>query len=230
MLELCLMNSMEKIRVLVADDHPLFQKGLCSLLKSVRAFDCVGVAKDGEEAVKLAQELQPDVVMVDVDMPKMTGIEAAARIKSSCPNTAVLILSAFNYDHYIFGCIQAGADGYLLKTVPPNELIDAIYGVHNGKSIFNVEATRRILRGLAAPKGKENVRCDQLHSRELEVLKLAARGMSNKQIASKLGISDHTVGTHLINIFRKLGVESRTEAALYAFQRGWLTFEESSTE
>jgi DNA-binding NarL/FixJ family response regulator len=216
---------MDKIKVLIADDHPVFRKGLYGLLKETKTLECVGLAKDGEEAISLSQELKPDVVLVDVDMPKMTGIETAGRIKLSCPKTAVLILSAFNYDYYIIGCIQAGADGYLLKSMPPRELIKAIQNAYSGKRIFDLEATHRILCQLLTNGQPVQMQADKLHSREIEVLRLVAKGMTNRQIALQLSISDHTVGTHLANTFRKLGVGSRMEAVNYAIQRGIITRE-----
>jgi len=211
---------MAKTRILVADDHPLFRQALCRLLRG-RSFECIAAA-DGEEAVRLAGELSPDVVLIDVNMPKMTGIEAARQIKSSYPDTAVLILSAYDYDQYVTTCIEVGLNGYLLKTSPPGELINAIRMVLAGKSVFDARVTSRILPKIAARKGKKEMGFDELHSREVEVLELAAKGMTNKEIANKLKITGHTVAAHLINAFRKLGVQSRTEAVLVAIQNGIL--------
>ena len=214
--------STERIKVFIVDDHPVVQKGLYGLLQSAKVFDCVALATDGEEAVRLTQEFKPDVAVIDVDMPKMTGIEAARIIKSSCPDTAVLMVSAFNYDHFILGSIRTGADGYVLKTAPPDKLNEAIKDVHNGKKVFDIEATTRILRSLPIHQ-ESSVSHEMLSHRELEVLKYVAKGMSNKQVAATLNISEHTVGTHLIKVFRKLEVESRTEAVRFAFEHGWVT-------
>jgi len=221
---------MQKIRILIADDHPVFRKGLNDIIKHVEKFECVAVAKNGEEAVKLAKELQPDVAMVDVDMPGMIGTEVARLIKDSCPHTAILMLSAFNYDDYIVKSIEAGATGYILKTAPPTELIEAVMKVQSGKVVFDPEATYRVLLELTTLKKEANVNTSQLHPREIEVLRLTAKGNTNKQIAGRLGISESTVGSHLINIFRKLGVASRTEATFRALELGWLTFEDVSKE
>lgn len=221
---------MKKIRVLVADDHPVFGEGLCRLLNHEKDLYCIGVAADGLEAVKLAKELHPDVALVDVSMPKMNGIEAAKQIKRICPTTVVLMLSAYKYQHYVRACIEARADGYLLKTTPRRELIYAIRMAYGGQGVFNLEATSNVLHGLASLKDKQRAGLCRLHSRELQVLKLAARGMGNKQIASELGITSNTVGSHFVNIFRKLRVESRTEAVLYALNEGFITMDDVALE
>ncbi len=214
---------MEKIRVLIADDHPLFREGLCRLFQDEEGLECIAMAEDGEEAVKLTQELRPDVAILDVNMPKLTGVDAARQIKQTCPKTAVLMLSAYKYNHYVITSIQAGVDGYLLKNTPRSELIESIRMIHSGKGIFNIEAISKILRRLTSGTGSAESSPNELRKRELEVLKLTARGMSNKQISSELNITDNTVGTHLVNIFRKLGVESRTEATLYALKEGLIS-------
>lgn len=211
---------MGAVSVIIAEDHPIVQAGIRALLETVN-IECVGIANDGEEAVQLTKQLQPDVALLDIELPKISGIEATAQIKSSCPKTAVLVFSAFNYDHFILGSIQAGADGYILKSAHPNDLIDAIRKVHNGEKVFDLKAAHRLLYGLTY-KRNARVHDDRLRRRELEVLKLVAKGSTNKGVASELGISVPTVGTHLLNIFRKLGVQSRTEAVTYAIQQGWI--------
>lgn len=210
-------GNVEAIKILLADDHPLFREGLYRLFQDENGLECVGMAADGEEAVRLTQELKPDISVIDVNMPGLTGIDAAKQIKATCPKTAVLMLSAYNYNHYIVASIQAGADGYLLKNTPRRELIEAIKMINSGKGIFNIEVLRRISGDGARPNVKE------LRERELDVLKLAARGLSNKQISSELNITDNTVGTHLVNIFRKLGIQSRTEAVLYSLKEGLIS-------
>jgi len=221
---------MGKIRVLVADDHPLFREGLCRLFQDEEGLECIAMAEDGEEAVKLTQELRPDVAILDVNMPKLTGIDAARQIKQTCPKTAVLMLSAYKYNHYVITSIQAGVDGYLLKNTPRSELIESIRMIHSGKGIFNIEAISKILRRLTSGTGSAESGPNELRKRELEVLKLTARGMSNKQISSELNITDNTVGTHLVNIFRKLRVESRTEAALYALKEGLISTDDIASK
>jgi len=221
---------MGKIRVLIADDHPLFREGLCRLFQDEEGLECIAMAEDGEEAVKLTQELRPDVAILDVNMPKLTGIDAARQIKQTCPKTAVLMLSAYKYNHYVIASIQAGVDGYLLKNTPRSELIESIRMIHSGKGIFNIEAISKILRRLTSGTDSTGSGSNELRKRELEVLKLTARGMSNKQISSELNITDNTVGTHLVNIFRKLRVESRTEAALYALKEGLISTDDIASK
>ncbi len=211
---------MDKIHVIIAEDHPVVQAGIRTLLETAN-IECVAMAKDGGEAVELVKQLQPDVALLDIELPTVSGIEATAQIKSSYPNTAVLVFSAFNYDHFILGSIQAGADGYILKSVHPNQLIDAIRRVHNREKVFDLEAACRLLQGLTRIR-KERIQVDQLRKREIEVLKLVAKGLTNKAIASELGISVPTVSAHTLNIYRKLGVQSRTEAVTCAIQQGWL--------
>jgi len=210
----------KNIRVLVADNHPIFREGLSHLFRRKRGMQCVGMAQDGEEAVKLAQELQPDVAIIDVEMPKINGIDAARQIKQTCPNTAVLMLSAYKHTHYIIASVQAGADGYLLKDTPRSELMEAIRMIHSGKGVFGIEATGEIRRKMTEATGDAGLSPQKLHNRELEVLKWVAKGMTNKQISHELGITENTVGTHIAHIFGKLGVESRTEAALCALMEG----------
>jgi len=218
---------MDSIRVVVADDHPIFREGLAYFLRNTRGIDCVGVANNGKEAIKLAQKLQPNVVILDIDMPKINGIEAAREIKKTCSNTAVLMLTAYKYNDYIIASIQAGVDGYLLKDTSRSELIEAIRMIHSGKGVFNLEATSEILQQIAATSDSDiKLGVAELYAREQEVLKLVARGMSNKQISHKLNISENTVATHLTNIFRKLEVQSRTEAAVYALKEGLITIDD----
>ena len=218
---------MELIKVLIADDHTLFREGLWQLLEREDDIDCVALAEDGEETVRLAQELQPDVATIDILMPKMDGIEATRQIKKVFPDIAIIMVSAQQNDYYILASIEAGASGYFVKTVSSRDVVSAIRMVRTGKSIFDSEAMRRTFHSLViGSKESKTLGSDELHARELEVLKLAGRSMSNKHIASELGISDHTVATHFLNIFRKLGVESRIGAVLYGLKKGWLSIDE----
>jgi DNA-binding NarL/FixJ family response regulator len=230
---------MEKIRVLVADDHLLAQQGLRRILEKAEDIECVAMAKNGKRAVELARKSLPDVALIDVAMPValidvampgMSGIEATKAIKASCPSTAVIILSAYDYDHYVRACVEAGASGYLLKNdVLPRRLVNAIRTVHGGTNVFDRKAGE-IMRKMAISKGKRGPDSDELRNRELQILKLVIKGMSNKEIASELCISEQTVGTHLANIFKKLGVQSRVEAMLYALKKGWDSLNEPGYE
>jgi len=216
----------QKIHVLVADDHPAFREGLCRLLEDEKDLDIVAKAENGEQAVKMALQMKPDVVVIDVDMPGLNGIEAAKRIKAVYPTTAILMVSAFSYQSYILAALRVGAAGYLLKSAPLRELVSAIRLVHAGEGIFDLKATSKILYRLTAENGDDFRALEPLNHRELDVLRLAAKGMSNRGIAEKLFISARTVQTHLVNIFGKLQVGSRTEAVLRALKEGWLTFDD----
>lgn len=221
---------MSKIKVLVADDHLLAQQGLRRILEQADDIECVAVAKNGKRAAELARKKLPDVALLDVAMPVMNGIEATKVIKASCPSTAVIILSAYDYDHYIHACVEAGASGYLLKNdVLPRRLVNAIRTVHGGTNVFDRKAGE-IMRKMAIRKGKRGPVLDELRNRELQILKLVIKGMSNKEIATELCISEQTVGTHLANIFKKLGVQSRVEAMLYALKKGWDSLNEPGYE
>jgi two-component system, NarL family, response regulator LiaR len=212
---------MEKIRVVIADNHPAFREGLCRLLSDEKELEVVGQAGDGEEVITLSQNLKPDVAIVDVAMPKLSGIEATKRIKETSPNTAVLIVSAFNYQTYILASLRAGAAGYLTKDTPIRELITAVRLAYAGDGIIDRSAANNIIRHLIADKSSKKGNLD-LYPREIEVLKLTAKGMRNKEIAKELNISERTVQAHLSNIFSKLEVDSRTEAVLQALKEGWL--------
>lgn len=211
-----------KIRVLLADDHPAFREGLCRLLKDEEDIEIVAVASNGNEAISLAEQLRPDVAAVDVTMPGLSGIEAAKHIKKACPTTAILVISAYDYEYYVLASLRAGAVGYILKDAPVRDLVSAIRMVHAGEAVFGLKTGGNILRRLGGEGNDKEKMCAELRARELEVLKLVAQGMSNKEIASALVVSERTVQSHLINIFRKLGVRSRTGAALRAFRMGWL--------
>lgn len=219
-------GEMPAIRVLVADDHPAFREGFCRCLRDEPDLEVIGDSSTGEETIALARELKPDVVVIDVNMPGMNGIEAARLVKQECPTAAVLMVSAFSYQAYILGSLQAGASGYILKTAPLAKIIAAIRMVRDGQGVFDLKATSAILSRLSDGNPAEASILNDLHPRQLDILKLTAKGMSNKEIASQLGISDRTVQTHLVSVFRKLGVSSRTEAVLHALREGWITMDE----
>ena len=219
-------EAVERIRVLVADDHPAFRDGLCRFLEEEEDLEVVARPNDGEEAAALAAQQRPDVAIIDVAMPKLNGIEAAKRIKAASPKTAILMVSAYGYESYLLASLRAGVAGYMLKNAPVDELISAVRMVHNGEGVFDLKAVSKILGRLSTQAGDEGRAVGELHRREIQVLKLAARGLSNKGIAGELGISERTVQAHMVNIFKKLEVGSRTEAVLRALREGWLSLDD----
>ena len=221
---------METIRILIADDHAFVREGTRRILEQEPDLEVVAEAGDGEEAVKLACDLKPDVALVDVAMPRLDGIEATRRIKAQCPAVAVLVLSAYDDDQFIFGLLEAGAAGYLLKSVRGQEIVDAIRAVHAGESVLHPSVARKVLNRFAGVSGKPRERksLDLLTEREMEVLKMVTKGLSNKDIADGLCLSVRTVQGHLANIFNKLRVSSRTEAVVHALKEGWVTLDDVS--
>lgn len=220
---------MAKIRLVLADDHALVRDGTRQLLERQPDLEVVGQAADGEEAIRLARELRPDLVVMDVRMPRLSGVEATRRIKAECPEVGVLVLTAHEDDEYVFALLQAGANGYLLKTAETEELVRAIRATHAGQSALDPSVAKKVVAQFASGKSLPDVLAEVsaefegLTERELEVLQLVASGKTNKEIGQVLYISDRTVQAHLSNIFSKLGVVSRTEAAMYAVRKGWIT-------
>jgi len=217
---------MTKIRILLAEDHAIMREGVREFIKRETDMEVVGEAGDGEEAVRLAAQLKPDVIVMDIRMPKLNGIEATKQIKSQLPKTAILILTAYDSDQYIFALLDAGAAGYLLKGIRTHELIDAIRAVYAGESVLHPVIASRVIRRVITPATAGSKGVEPLSDREMEILKIAAKGVSNKDIAEQLFLSPRTVQVHLGNIFNKLGVASRTEAVLFGLKRGWLTLED----
>jgi two-component system, NarL family, response regulator LiaR len=209
----------DTIRVLVADDHAIVRKGICALLATEPGIQVVGEARDGSDAIAAAQKLQPDVILMDIVMPGVDGLEATRRLADSQPQARILVLTSFAGDDKIFPAIKAGALGYLLKDSGPEELVHAIMQVHRGESSLHPTVARRLLRELASPP-QETPETDCLTEREVEVLQLVAQGQSNRQVADMLTISEATVRTHVSNILSKLNLCSRTQAALYALREG----------
>lgn len=220
--------SANRITILLADDHVLVREGTRELLEHEEDMEVVGEAGDGEEAVRLTSDLHPDVIIMDIAMPKLNGIEATKQIKAIYPDSAVLILSAYDDDQYVFALLEAGAAGYLLKDVRSHELVEAIRSVNVGESVLHPTIARKVINRFAPSRAKPatEVALDQLSEREMEVLRLAAKGMTNMEIAQELVLSVRTVQGHLSNIFSKMQVGSRTEAVIHALKWGWLTLEE----
>jgi DNA-binding NarL/FixJ family response regulator len=215
------------IRVLIADDHALMREGTRQILEDERGLEVVGEAQDGEEAVALASRLHPDVVLMDIAMPRLNGIEATRQIKEARPAAGVLVLTAYDDDQYVYALLDAGAAGYLLKNVRGVELAHAVRAVAEGESVIDPAIAVKVFRRYSGP-GRAAVRkgIEPLSERESEVLAMAAKGHTNKAIARQLGLSDRTVQVHLSNIFGKLNVASRTEAVIAALRLGLLSLEE----
>ncbi len=220
---------MDKIRILLADDHAVVREGTRELLEREEDMEVVAEAGDGEEAVRLATVQRPDVAIMDIAMPRLNGIEATKQIKTTCPATAVLVLTAYDDDQYVFALLEAGAAGYLLKDVHAAELIKAIRAVRAGESVLHPAIARKVINRFAQPTDEREKKSalEQLTERELEVLKLAAKGMTNREIAQELVLSVRTVQVHLSNVFGKLGVGSRTEAVVKGLRKGWLTLKDT---
>ena len=203
------------IRVVIADDHNVVRKGIRDLLSDEDDIAVVGEARNGHEAVDLATALQPDVVVMDIAMPELTGVEATRQIRAQAPDVRVLVLTAYDDDPYIYSLLDAGATGYILKTAESREIVRAVRATAAGQSALDPAVAPRLIARLTKPAAGG----DTLTERELDVLRLAARGQTNKQIGAELAISDRTVQNHLANIYAKLGVASRTEAVTAALQR-----------
>ena len=204
------------IRVLIADDHTVLRHGLRLILNQAEGLTVVGEAADGEEAVTLALALQPDVVLMDVNMPGVDGIEATRRLRTARPEMKVLMLTISKRDKDLLGAVKAGAKGYLLKSAEAGEVIDSIRRVAAGEAILPPEMINLVLEELASPSPEPQ----QLTERELDTLKLVAQGLGNKEIASRLHISENTVKTHVRHILEKLHLNNRAEAAAYAVRHG----------
>ncbi|WP_293912025.1 response regulator transcription factor [Deinococcus sp.] len=209
------------ISLLLVDDHPVVRKGTRELLEGQTDLRVVGEADSGLMAVEQARELQPDVILMDVSMPGMNGIEATRLIKAERPSVGVLVLTSYDDDAYVFALIEAGAAGYLLKNAGEDELLGAVRAVAAGESALTPAVARKVLTRFSAQSSPSPVG-ETLSPRELEVLRIAATGRTNKEIARDLDISPRTVQVHLANIFSKLDVGSRTEAVLYGIKRGWI--------
>ncbi|MEW5872876.1 MAG: response regulator transcription factor [Chloroflexota bacterium] len=215
---------MQKIRVLIVDDHAVVRQGLRNFISLQDDMTVVGEGSNGAEGVELAGQLQPDVVLLDLVMPHMDGVEATGKILERCPKARVLILTSFGEDDKVFPAIRAGAQGYLLKDIHPNDLVQAVRQAHQGQVQLHPDIARKLMSALAggAPQAEKTptAPAGDLTEREVEVLRLIAQGLNNRQIAETMIISEKTVKTHVSNILSKLGVEDRTQAAIWALKNG----------
>ena len=216
---------MKKITILLADDHVVVRESIRKFLEDEEVFQVVGEAGDGEAAVKMAAALKPQVLIMDINMPKLNGIDATRQIKEICPDTAVLILTAFDYEQYIFALLEAGAAGYLLKDVSGRELIEATYTICRGEPVLHPAIAGKVMKQLRSNFKRDTDNTEALTNREKEVLKLAATGLKNKEIAKELFLSVRTIEAHLGNVFAKLGVASRTEAILTSLRKGLISLD-----
>ncbi|HQY93297.1 MAG: response regulator transcription factor [Caldilinea sp.] len=217
------------IRVMIVDDHAIVRKGIRALLTESGDFEIVAEAANGQEAVQRAEEAQPDVILMDLLMPGMDGIEATRQITSSQPKTRLLVLTSFAADNKLFPAIKAGALGYLLKDSSPEELLRAIRQVHRGEPALHPTIARKLLQEIAHPADVEPAP-EALTARELDVLRLIAQGLSNQEIADELVVSEATVRAHVSRILGKLHLASRTQAALYAVREGLTADDDASRE
>ncbi len=214
------------LRVVLADDHTMVRQGIRQFLEESGEIEVVAEAANGTEAVRRIEETLPDVAVLDIQMPGASGIEVTRQVRARFPKVKILILTAYDDDPYVFALLRAGADGYILKTSSAEELVRAVRTVAAGQSTLAPEIARKVVAQLAT--GRPTTATEQaepLTDREIEVLRLAARGLTNKAIGRELGISPRTVQGHLANIYGKLGVASRTEAVTEALRRGWIVIE-----
>ena len=214
----------QAIRVLIVDDHTIVRKGIRALLTEIAGIEVVGEAADGQEAVVQANSLRPDVILMDLAMPNMDGIEATRQIKTSQPESRILVMTSFATDDKVLPAIKAGALGYLLKESAPEDLVQAIHQIHRGEPSLHPTIARKVLQEITHPSDRPPTP-DPLTKREAEVLLLVAQGLSNRDIASKLNISDPTVRSHVSNIMSKLHLATRIQAALYALREGLVSLD-----
>lgn len=220
---------MSDIRVLIADDHRLFRLGLRQALEDAGEFTVAGEADNGEDAVRMAVRLRPNLILMDINMPRMDGVEATRKIMAEAPDSRVIILTMHRNDRYVFEAVKAGARGYLLKDIEENELVEKLRAVHRGEVMINPGMATLLLdefRRLSHEPEKKETPIERLTEAEMNVLVLVAKGMENREIAQSLNLSQRTVTNRLSEIYQKLSVNNRTQAALEALRRGWASLED----
>lgn len=216
----------EKIRILIADDHAIVREGLRALLATESDLELVGEASDGVQAVSKAHALKPDVILLDMMMPRKDGLEALIEIKQANPDARVIVLTSFSDDEKVFSAIRNGALGYLLKDSSPQDLLHAIHTVANGEGFLSPSIASKVMREINQPPKLPPTK-DPITEREVEILQFVAKGLTNDEIAEKLVVSERTVRTHVSNILAKLQLANRTQAALYALKEGIAKLEDS---
>ncbi len=221
---------METIRIVLAEDHSLVREGTRRILEQHPGLSVLGEAGDGQEALELVQRLRPDVLILDIRMPKLSGVEVVRLIGDAGLDTRVLVLTAYDDDDYILALMEAGASGYMLKTARASELVDAVRRIHEGEPVLHPSIAVKVARLWSRRRVSVRQEVSELSPREREVLDLAAKEFRNKAIADSLGISMRTVEGHFNSILAKLGVSSRLEAVLYAVSHGWIALEESKDQ
>jgi DNA-binding NarL/FixJ family response regulator len=221
---------MPPIRVLLADDHRLFRQGIRQICEILGGFEVVGEAENGQEAVDAARKLQPDVILMDINMPLLDGVQATSIITRNNPRSRVIVLTMYRQDQYVFEAIKAGARGYLLKDSDEQELLDTVHAVHRGEALIDPSLATRVLdefRRLSRTTVDEDT-VESLTAGEMEVLRLVAQGTDNKAIGEQLSLSESTIANRLSTIYQKLHVNNRTQAALVALRRGWAVLDEDA--
>jgi len=218
---------MEKIKVFLVEDHTVVREGIRELIEREEDMEVVGETGNGEEAVRMVGQMKPDVVLMDIALPGLNGVEATRRIKESHPSVSVLVLTAYDSEEFIIAILRAKAAGYLLKNVRGRELLNAIRAVYEGNSVLHPTVAKKVLEHFQ-PEGEKSPPAKRmpLSRREMEVVELGAQGLLNKEIADRLSLSERTVQTHWRNIFAKLGVSSRVEAIMHCLKEGWITLED----
>ncbi len=216
---------MSHIRVLIADDHRLFREGLRQICEIVGGFEIVGEAENGQEAIDLAHQLKPDIVLMDIQMPVLDGVQATSFIAAQSPSVGVIILTMYRQDHYVFEALKAGARGYLLKDTDGRALVDAVRAVHRGEALIDPGTAAKVLEEFRRLSQLVPGDSETLTEGEMNVLRLVAVGEENKAIAEQLHIAESTVANRLREIYQKLHVNNRTQAALAALRRGWVQLE-----